>query len=192
MDVIDSDKKVKHSKISEGIEAAISDKKYIHNLDPSQIDLCYPPIVQSGGNYKLKFSHVSDKETVHFGAIVVTFGARYRSYCSNIARTFLVNPSDKIQNLYNLLVTAEEEVLTRLTDGVKLSDVYKCALNVVKKENADVVNNLTKNFGFGMGIEFREASLSIAPNCDTVAKKGKSIFRADHGISSSVWMDSGI
>ena len=61
------------------------------NLDTSQLDLCYPAIIQSGGNYKLKFSHVSDKESVHFGAIVVTFGARYRSYCSNIARTFLVS-----------------------------------------------------------------------------------------------------
>ena len=91
MDIIDSDKKVKHAKLAEGIEAAITDKKYVPNLDTSQLDLCYPAIIQSGGNYKLKFSHVSDKESVHFGAIVVTFGARYRSYCSNIARTFLVS-----------------------------------------------------------------------------------------------------
>ena len=70
-----------------------TDKKYVPNLDTSQLDLCYPAIIQSGGNYKLKFSHVSDKESVHFGAIVVTFGARYRSYCSNIARTFLVSTS---------------------------------------------------------------------------------------------------
>ena len=175
MDLIDSDKKVKHSKLAEGIEAAIADKKYVPNLDTSQLDLCYPAIIQSGGNYKLKFSHVSDKESVHFGAIVVTFGARYRSYCSNIARTFLVNPSDKIQSTYNLLVTAEEEILTRLQDGMKLSDVYKSAVNCVKKENPELVDKLTKNFGFAMGIEFREVSLSIAPSCDSIAKKGKVI-----------------
>ena len=186
MDIIDSDKKVKHSKLAEGIEAAITDKKYVsQNLDTSQLDLCYPAIIQSGGNYKLKFSHISDKDNVQFGAIVVTFGARYRSYCSNIARTFLVNPSDKIQSTYNLLVSTEEEILTRLQDGVKLSDVYKCAVNLVKKENSELVDKLTKNFGFAMGIEFREASLSIAPNCDAVAKKGM-VFNVNLGFTGLV------
>ena len=84
-----------------------------------------------------------------------------------------VNPSDKIQSYYNLLVTAEEEILTRLHDGMKLSDVYKSAVNCVKKENPDLVDKLTKNFGFAMGIEFREVSLSIAPNCDAIAKKSR-------------------
>ncbi len=89
--------KVKHSKIAEGVEKALSDKKYVPNIETSNLDVCYPPIVQSGGNYKLKFSTVSDKEVVHFGAIICSFGARYKSYCSNIVRTMLVDPSEKIQ-----------------------------------------------------------------------------------------------
>lgn len=97
MDIIDNDKQVKHSKLAEGVEKAMSDKKYVPNLDTSQLEICYPAIVQSGGSYKLKFSAVSDKEYVHFGAIICSFGARYKSYCSNIVRTMLVNPSDKIQ-----------------------------------------------------------------------------------------------
>ena len=101
----------------------------------------------------------------------------YRSYCSNIARTFLVNPSEQIQSIYNLLISVEERILTDLKDGAKLNDVYKSAVSLVKKENSELVDKLTKNFGFAMGIEFREASLSIAPNCDAVAKKGKKTFR---------------
>ncbi|QQP58138.1 FACT complex subunit SPT16, partial [Caligus rogercresseyi] len=97
IDIIDNDKKVKHSKLAEGVEKAISDKKYVPNLDTSQLYLCYPAIIQSGGSYKLKFSVVSDKEPVHFGAIVCSFGVRYRSYCSNIVRTILVDPSEDIQ-----------------------------------------------------------------------------------------------
>lgn len=189
MDIIDSDKKFKHSKLSEGIESAITDKKYVPKLETSQLDLCYPAIIQSGGNYKLKFSHISDKENVHFGAIVVSFGARYRSYCSNIARTFLVNPSEKIQNYYDLLVSAEEEILTRLENGVKLNEVYKCAVNCVKKQNPELVEKMTKNFGFVMGIEFREASLSIAANCDNVAKKGM-VFNVNLGFTGLINKDS--
>ena len=49
------DKKVKHSKVAEGVEAAMTDKKYV-SVDPGQCESCYPPIIQSGGNYALKFS----------------------------------------------------------------------------------------------------------------------------------------
>lgn len=48
--------KVKHSKLTEGVEQALSDKKYVTGVDLSQVDLCYPCIIQSGGNYNLKFS----------------------------------------------------------------------------------------------------------------------------------------
>jgi nucleosome binding factor SPN SPT16 subunit len=50
--------KVKHSKLAEGVESAITDKKYVTGVDLSQLDMCYPPIIQSGGNYSLKFSVV--------------------------------------------------------------------------------------------------------------------------------------
>ena len=182
MDIIDNDKKVKHSKIAEGVENAITDKKFVPNLDTSQLDLCYPAIVQSGGNYKLKFSHTSDKESVHFGAIVSTFGARYKSYCSNIARTMLVNPSEQIQSIYGLLVSVEEHIFAELKEGVKLSDVYVSAVTMVRNENPDLVDKLTRNFGFVTGIEFREGSLMIAPNCDAIVKKGM-IFNVNIGLT---------
>jgi len=79
------------------VESAITDKKYVTGVDTSQLDMCYPAIIQSGGNYNLKFSVVSDKNVLHFGAIVCSLGARYKSYCSNIVRTLLVNPTDAIQ-----------------------------------------------------------------------------------------------
>jgi hypothetical protein len=31
---------------------------YFSNVDKTAVDMCYPPIIQSGGNYKLKFSVV--------------------------------------------------------------------------------------------------------------------------------------
>jgi len=95
MDIVDGDRKVRHIKLAEGVEQAASDKKYVTSVDASQVEMCYPPIIQSGGNYSLKFSAVTDKNVLHFGSIVCCLGARYKSYCSNIVRTFLVNPSPK-------------------------------------------------------------------------------------------------
>jgi len=186
MDIIDGDKKKSHSKLSKDIEDQINNKesKLLSgaNVDKSAVDMCYPPIIQSGGNYKLKFSVVSDKENLNFGAIVCSLGVRYKSYCSNIVRTMLVDPSQSLQDTYTYLVSLEELIIDKLRDGTKLSDVYKAAMDNVKKEKPDLAEKLNKNFGFAMGIEFREGSLVIGPNCDLKVKKGM-VFNVNIGVT---------
>ena len=186
MDIIDGDKKKSHIKISKDIEDQINNKesKILNNasVDKSAIDMCYPPIIQSGGNYKLKFSVVSDKENLNFGAIVCSLGVRYKSYCSNIVRTMLVDPSQSLQDTYTYLLSLEELIIDKLRDGVKLCDVYKSAMDNVKKEKPEILDKLNKNFGFAMGIEFREGSLVIGPNCDLTVKKGM-VFNVNVGVT---------
>ncbi|RWS25593.1 FACT complex subunit spt16-like protein [Leptotrombidium deliense] len=184
-EIIDSDKKVKHAKLAEGVEKATSDKKYVKNVDPGQVDLCYSAIIQSGGNYNLKFSAVSDKNNLHFGAITCSLGVRYKQYCSNIIRTLLVNPTDKQQKMYELLVDLEEAVLAKLVDGTKLSEVYNHAVVFLKQRNPNLIDKLTKNLGFLTGIEFREPSMLIAPKVNAVARKGM-IFNIAVGFSGLV------
>uniref|UniRef100_A0A1L8E2L1 FACT complex subunit n=1 Tax=Nyssomyia neivai TaxID=330878 RepID=A0A1L8E2L1_9DIPT len=183
MEIIDSDKKVKHTKLAEGVEGAIANKKYVTGVDASQVDVCYPPIIQSGGNYSLKYSALSDKNYLHFGAIVCSLGARYKNYCSNITRTLLVNPSDEVQNNYNFLIDLEEEILRKLTPGEKLCDVYEAGLAYAQKTKPNLVDNLVKTYGFAMGIEFRESSLMIGPKCTAILKKGM-IFNVNVGLAN--------
>ena len=42
--------------------------------------------------------------------------------------------------MYELLVDAEEHILSELKDGAKLSDVYNSTIAMVKKEKPDLVN----------------------------------------------------
>jgi len=49
---------VKHSRLSDQVEEASHNKKYVTGVDLNQLDMCYPPIIQSGGHYALKFSVV--------------------------------------------------------------------------------------------------------------------------------------
>ncbi|CAK9797670.1 FACT complex subunit spt16 [Anthophora quadrimaculata] len=183
MEIIDSDKKVKHSKLAEGVDAAITNKKYVTGVDVTQVDMCYPAIIQSGGTYSLKFSVVSDKNTLHFGVIVCSLGARYKSYCSNIVRTLLVNPTKTIEDNYNFLLQLEEEILKKLMAGVKISEVYETGVKYVKDEKPEMIDHLTKNFGFAMGIEFRESSLLIGPKTHAVVKKGM-VFNVNVGLAN--------
>lgn len=182
MEVIDADKKVKHSKLAEGVETALADKKYVSGVDLSQLDMCYPAIIQSGGNYSLKFSVSSDKNHLHFGAIVCSLGARYKTYCSNIVRTLLVNPTEIVQENYNFLLNLQEEVLRQLQPGKRLCEVYEASLAFARKEKPALVDSLTKTFGSAMGIEFRESSLLIGAKCTAVVQKGM-VFNVYVGLS---------
>jgi nucleosome binding factor SPN SPT16 subunit len=54
-----------------------------------------------------------------FGTIICALGVRYKSYCANIVRTLMVDPSDKQQKDYDFLLKVEEEILNRLQDGIQ-------------------------------------------------------------------------
>lgn len=51
--------KRKHSKICSSIESSLTQKSLFKKMAMSETDdveFCYPPIIQSGGNYVLKYS----------------------------------------------------------------------------------------------------------------------------------------
>lgn len=47
---------MKHSKLATLTEEAMKNKKYVSGVSESDIDVCYPVIIQSGGSYALKYS----------------------------------------------------------------------------------------------------------------------------------------
>ena len=65
-------------------------------------------------NINLFFYLFSDDNILHFGTIVVCLGVRFRNYCSNVVRTFMVNPSDKMQKNYEFLHSTYEKLLEKL------------------------------------------------------------------------------
>lgn len=54
---------------------------------------------------------------MQFGAITCAMGIRYKSYCSNLVRTLMVDPSQEMQDNYNFLLQVEEELLKGLKHG---------------------------------------------------------------------------
>ncbi|XP_027488086.1 FACT complex subunit SPT16-like, partial [Corapipo altera] len=173
MEIVDADEKVRHSKLAEAVEKAIEEKKFLGGADPSAVEMCYPPIIQSGGNYSLKFSVVSDKSHMHFGAITCSMGIRYKSYCSNLVRTLMVDPPQEMQDHYSFLLQLQELLIREMRHGAKLCDVYGAVMDVVKKQKPELLPKITKNLGFAMGIEFREGSLVINSKNQQRLRKGQ-------------------
>jgi len=76
------------------------------------------------------------------------------------------------QENYNFVCQVEDELLKNLVPGAKLSDVYEKVVAFVKSSRPELVEKLTKTFGFVMGIEFREGSMIIGPKSTATVKKG--------------------
>ena len=77
----------------------------------------------------------------------------------------------ELERLTNLK-KVEEELYKQLVPGAKVSEVYEKVVSFVKKEKPELVDKLTKSFGFIMGIEFREGSILIGPKCNATVTKG--------------------
>ncbi|VDO48863.1 unnamed protein product [Brugia timori] len=79
IDIIDQAKKVKHSRFAEDIEKAMTTVQVQQRLaDNSNLESCYTPIIQSGGEYILKLSAESNDKLIHYGTIICSLGARYQ------------------------------------------------------------------------------------------------------------------
>ncbi|CAB4004583.1 Hypothetical predicted protein, partial [Paramuricea clavata] len=186
MEIVDQEKRVKHSKIADNLDAALDSKKYLlAGMDSDQTEMCFSPIIQSGENYSLKFSATSNDDRLDYGVIICTFGVRYRYYCSSIIRTMLVQPTEEQQANYNILLSTLDAVVEKLKDGVKLSDVYNVAADHVKEKKPELQGNFVKSIGFATGIEFREGSLMINAKSNHKAQKGM-VFCVSVGFSGLV------
>jgi nucleosome binding factor SPN SPT16 subunit len=60
----------------------------------------------------------------------------------------MVEPSKKMEEVYDLLLTLENFLLEKLKPGVLICDVYRAAIDCLKEKNPDLVQYIiTANFG---------------------------------------------
>lgn len=184
MIIVDDEKKITNSQLTDQIEDKIENNKWylktklgknllqsIKDFDPEYLEYCYSPIIQSGGDYDLKPSAVStDKPLIGEGVILSSIGLRYKSYCSNIARTFLIDPTSEMETNYDFLLQLQKYIVDNLLkDGVPANKVYQDTIDYIKKERPDLVNHFTKNCGWLLGMEFRD--LTFILNAKTTDRK---------------------
>lgn len=185
--VIDEEKKVSHSSLMDETEKAILEPTRAGvKLKAENIDICYPPIFQSGGEFDLRPSAASNDEMLYYDSasvIICAIGSRYNSYCSNIARTFLIDANHLQSKAYEVLLKAQEAAISALKPGNKVSAAYQAAISVVEADAPELVANLTKSAGTGIGLEFRESGLTINAKNDRVVKVGM-IFNVSIGFQN--------
>lgn len=160
--ILDNDTKVSHTELSKKIEAIIQDPSKIGlKLAADSVESCYDPIVQSGGQYDIKLSAMSNNDKLTANVIICSIGARYRSYCSTLARTFLVDAPPKVEDTYATLLATYHVCLEKMVPDNELKDVYEAARNYLKTKDASLLSYLPKSLGFAIGLEFRDPTLVL-------------------------------
>ncbi|GJP78485.1 hypothetical protein CLOP_g8779 [Closterium sp. NIES-67] len=188
--LIDEERSMTHAELMEQTEEVITDPAKIKvKLKPDNCDICYPPVFQSGGQYDLRASAVSSDDPLCYdsmGVIICAIGARYASYCSNVARTYLIDATKAQEKAYQVLLRAQEAAIAAIKPGTKLGDVYRAAVAVVEREAPELVAHLTKHAGTGIGIEFREAGLTLNAKNERTVKPGMAfnVVLGLHGLTN--------
>lgn len=180
--IINEEKKVTHYKISQNVEAKLDDNNFFirdlkmgGNFDPMQLDWCYSPVIQSRGEFDLKPSAMSNDNVLHGGTIITFLGLRYKSYCSNIGRTYFIDPTKLQEQNYSFTLALQKKVLESIKDGVKTNDVYQTAIDFIQAKNPSLANYFLKNVGWGIGIEFRDTSLLLNAKNNHTLREGMAI-----------------
>ena len=173
-EIIEDETKITHESLASEIEAILEDPSKIKLQVPtSDVQTCYFPIIQSGGTYDIRVSAQSTSDNLSPDIITVSFGARYKLYCSNIARTFLVDPPKKVSETYEILLEMQDACLEAMRPGNPLKAVHKAAVSFLQKNgHDDLVTKLPKNLGFAQGLDFRDSTLTLSAKNNVQFKDG--------------------
>ena len=161
--ILDKGLKTAHEKLSAKIDEVLMDPAGKLNLKiaADAVDTCYSPIVQSGGKYDIKVSATSGEGALAADIILCSLGARYKGYCANMSRTYMVDVPPKVEKTYAQLLAMYSVCLEKMIVGNELKDVYLAAKAHLTAKAPALVASLPKTLGFAMGLEFRDSSLVL-------------------------------
>ncbi len=84
---------------------------------------------------------------MHFGAIICSLGIRYKSYCSNVIRTLIVNPKPQQSTYYEYLHNLMDWSIEQMKPGVAFSKFFAMVVDKVKSDHPELVEKLLRTFG---------------------------------------------
>ncbi len=121
--------------------------------------------------------------------LLVDAGLKYKRYCSDRTRTSYVGDSfnfelsqrfksKKIQKIYDTVLKAHDEAISKLRAGMSGRDVDRLARDVI--DSAGYGKYFVHSTGHGVGLDIHEMPY-ISPRVDTILEDGM-VFTIEPGI----------
>ena len=79
-----------------------------------------------------RLSAQSTEADLSYDVILISLGSRYHMYCSNISRTYLVDPNKAQEAQYKALLDAHEAAIHALQPGKPMSDAYAAVVQTLQ------------------------------------------------------------
>jgi len=118
-------------------------------------DKSFNPIVVSGKNSSRPHG-VPGNEKIDKGFLTIDFGVKLDGWCSDTTRTFCIGkPNDKMVNVYETVLKAQEAGIRAVRGGVRGIDVDAAARKVI--DDAGYGEYFGHGFGHSQGLEVHES-----------------------------------
>jgi len=115
----------------------------------------FDTIVAFGPNASRPHHQPGGKKPKQKDTVLIDFGAKYKGYCSDITRCFVIGrPTTFYRKVYDVVEQAQAEAIKMIKAGVKMKDVDAAARTVIKDNDLPVYGHGT---GHGLGLEIHES-----------------------------------
>lgn len=137
-------------------EKEISNKIITIGYEIGADAVSFDPIVAFGKNSASPHYTPSNTKLTSKDNILIDMGFILNGYCSDMSRTFLPkNPPSELQNMYNLVLEAQENCLRNIKSGITGMQADNLSRSIFKKANLE--QYFTHANGHGIGLEIHEA-----------------------------------
>jgi Xaa-Pro dipeptidase len=130
----------------------------------------FETIVASGVSSAFPHGGCSDKKIMEGDLVVVDVGATYKSYHSDMTRTFVAGkPSEKQENIYQIVKSAQDKAFEAVKPNAKASDVDFAARKAIV--DAGYGDAFVHSLGHGVGLDIHEPP-TLSPDSKDVLSVG--------------------
>jgi len=114
----------------------------------------FETIVAFGSNASRPHHQPGKKKLKQNDTILIDFGAKYKGYCCDITRCFLIGrPNAFYQRVYDVVEQAQAAAIKMVKAGVEIVRVDSAAREIIRKNHLPVYGHGT---GHGLGLEIHE------------------------------------
>lgn len=123
--------------------------------------VAFEPIVASGPNSSRPHARITDRAFETGDFVTIDLGARFRGYCADLTRTFVLGTaSDRQRDLYDAVLTANEAGIQAARAGMRGMDIDRVARDVLGQRGLG--DAFGHGLGHGVGVDVHELP-SVGP-----------------------------
>ena len=102
----------------------LEELKLIYKRNGADVGFSFTPIIAFGINAANPHYSTGNTAIGDNGCLVIDMGCMHDGYCSDMTRTiFFGEPNDEAKKIYNIVKTANENAINKVSEKVKFSDI---------------------------------------------------------------------